>query len=68
MGEGKPISCKLGPRHKWKFAGNFRQTVFGMNTASFTTRGRYVCACGATKSGSPQYPSTTGNSETSGDD
>lgn len=46
--------CTLGNRHKWQFVKNMQITTQTINTATFSLKGLYKCACGATKYGVSQ--------------
>ena len=50
----KTNPCTLGPRHKWSFRHNYIKVTQTRFTASTSKVGRYVCACGAFKSGPAQ--------------
>ena len=43
--------CTVGKRHKWEFVRNVSEASFGCFHASFSLKGLYKCACGATKHG-----------------
>jgi hypothetical protein len=50
-------TCTNGPRHTWTWINNCTKAHIGRNSASFTLRGRYRCACGAIKFGRPNHNS-----------
>ncbi len=43
--------CTNGPRHTWTWAKNTTTARIGANTARFSLRGLYRCACGQQKAG-----------------
>lgn len=51
----KTKACTEGKRHTWTWLNNCTKAVISGRGAKITLRGRYICACGALKFGSPNH-------------
>lgn len=47
--------CTNGPRHTWAWTKNITRTTVSGRSAHISLKGRYRCACGATKLGAPNH-------------